>query len=64
MNKMEIITETIHKSINNGLRGTVYKDRILQQQSHLIKKAVKEKKIMQNNLINNLNKSQGKSIIF
>ncbi|MFO7658600.1 MAG: L-serine ammonia-lyase, iron-sulfur-dependent, subunit alpha [Bacteroidales bacterium] len=45
MIKMQVIVEIIHKSIDTGLRGTHYADRILQQQSHLIGKAEKEGKI-------------------
>jgi L-serine dehydratase len=43
--KMEEIVQIIHNSIATGLAGTNYKDRILQQQSHLIEKAEKEGKI-------------------
>ncbi|WP_340112577.1 L-serine ammonia-lyase, iron-sulfur-dependent, subunit alpha [Maribellus mangrovi] len=43
--KMEEIIHIIHKSIATGLAGTSFKDRILQQQSHLIEKAEKEGKI-------------------
>jgi L-serine dehydratase len=43
--KMKEIIQIIHKSIDTGLNGTHYDDRILQQQSHLIGKAEKEGKI-------------------
>lgn len=43
--KMKEIIQIIHKSIDTGLKGTQYADRILQQQSHLIEKAEKEGKI-------------------
>lgn len=43
--KMESVMNTIQNSINIGLRGTEYRDRILHQQSHLIRKAEKEGKI-------------------
>jgi len=43
--KMKEIIQIIHKSIDTGLKGTHYADRILQQQSHLIEKAEKEGKI-------------------
>ena len=43
--KMKEIFQIIHKSIDTGLKGTHYEDRILQQQSHLIEKAEKEGKI-------------------
>jgi len=42
---MESLIQIIHKSIDTGLEGTHYKDRILQQQSHLIGKAEKAGKI-------------------
>jgi L-serine dehydratase len=45
INKMKEIIRIIHGSIDTGLRGTYYADRILQQQSHLIGKAEKEGKI-------------------
>lgn len=45
INKMNEIINIIHKSIDIGLNGTQYADRILQQQSHLIGKAEKEGKI-------------------
>lgn len=44
-NKMKEIIRIIHGSIDTGLRGTQYADRILQQQSHLIGKAEKEGRI-------------------
>ena len=43
--KMKEIIQIIHKSIDTGLKGTHYADRILQQQSHLIEKAEKDGKI-------------------
>ncbi|HSH20888.1 MAG TPA: L-serine ammonia-lyase, iron-sulfur-dependent, subunit alpha [Draconibacterium sp.] len=43
--KMKEMIQIIHKSIDTGLKGTHYEDRILQQQSHLIEKAEKEGKI-------------------
>lgn len=42
---MESIIRLIHGSIDAGLRGTQYENRILQQQSHLIGKAQDEGKI-------------------
>lgn len=39
--KMDDIIQIIQNSIETGLRGTTYADRILPQQSHLIKKAEK-----------------------
>ncbi len=43
--KMAGIVEIIHKSVDTGLGGTQYDDRILQQQSHLIGKAQKKGKV-------------------
>jgi L-serine dehydratase len=43
--KMVDIIQIIHQSIDTGLKGTYYEDRILPQQSHLIEKAEKEGKI-------------------
>ena len=45
INKMQEIIRIIHGSIDTGLRGTKYADRILQQQSHLIGQAEKEGRI-------------------
>lgn len=42
---MKEIINIIHKSIDAGLKGTYYADRILQQQSHLIAKAESEGRI-------------------
>ncbi len=52
--KMKYIVETIEKSISIGLAGTLYEDRILQQQSHLIQEAEKRKKISGNKLVNEI----------
>ena len=51
--KMKEIIQIIHKSIETGLKGTHYEDRILQQQSHLIEKAEKEGKI-KNSVVNRI----------
>jgi L-serine dehydratase len=51
--KMGKIIEIIENSINIGLKGTQYKNRILHQQSNLIRKAETEGKILKNSLINN-----------
>ncbi|QGY46801.1 serine dehydratase [Maribellus comscasis] len=45
VHKMEEMIQIIHKSIDTGLNGTEYADRILQQQSHLVGNAVKDGKI-------------------
>lgn len=51
--KMQEIIGIIHKSIQAGLNGTRYTDRILHQQSHLIGKAEKEGKI-RNSVMNHI----------
>lgn len=43
--EMERLIQIIHQSIDIGLAGTDYQDRILQQQSHLIAEAEKQGKI-------------------
>lgn len=43
--KMKELIKIIHQSIDTGLNGTQYEDRILQQQSHLIEIAEREGKI-------------------
>ncbi len=52
--KMEQIIEIIEGSLAIGLAGTTHKDRILQQQSNLVKKAEKAGKILQNSIINTI----------
>lgn len=52
-NKMKSIINTIFSSIEIGLAGTYYKDRILQQQSNLISKSEANQQIFQNRLLNN-----------
>jgi len=47
----------INKSIEIGLKGTVYKDRILPQQSHLIDKGIKAGKILNNSIVNEIIKN-------
>lgn len=54
LNKMDDLIEIINNSIEIGLKGTTYKDRILDQQSHLIKKAEEDRKIPINSLVNNI----------
>jgi len=53
-NKMENIIVTIEDSIKTGVKGTVHKDRILHQQSHLIENAEKDGKILKNSVINKI----------
>ena len=52
--KMQNLISIINGSIKIGLEGTYHKDRILPQQSNLIKKAEKAKKILQNSIINTI----------
>lgn len=47
----------INKSIEVGLKGTTYKDRILPQQSHLIDEGIKAKKILENSIVNEIIKN-------
>ncbi|WP_338356234.1 L-serine ammonia-lyase, iron-sulfur-dependent, subunit alpha [Yeosuana marina] len=54
INKMKNIVEIIEGGIKTGLEGTNYKDRILPQQSHLIDKAQKKKKILENSIVNKI----------
>ncbi|MDM8003853.1 MAG: L-serine ammonia-lyase, iron-sulfur-dependent, subunit alpha [Bacteroidota bacterium] len=54
---MKEMINTIHNSIDTGLKGTHYEDRILPQQSHLIRDAEKEGRIMEsvvNRIIENV----------
>lgn len=52
--KMKSLIEIIEGSIKIGLSGTVFQDRILQQQSNLVKKAEKSGKILQNSIVNKI----------
>ena len=54
LSKIEELIDIIENSIQTGLEGTKYEDRILHQQSHLIGKAEKVGKILQNSLVNNI----------
>ncbi len=47
----------INKSIEIGLKGTVYRDRILPQQSHLIDEGIKAGKILNNSIVNEIIKN-------
>lgn len=51
---MENILNIIEKSIATGLEGTDYRDRILQQQSHLVAEAEQQGKILRNSLVNKI----------
>ena len=53
-NKMKHIVGIIEDSIKTGLKGTTYEDRLLPQQSHLIAKAEKKNKILENSIVNNI----------
>lgn len=52
--KMQDIIKVIDKSIHTGFEGTVFEDRILHHQSHLIKKAENEKKILPDSIVNKI----------
>jgi len=52
--KMKNIIQIIENSIKTGLKGTIYEDRILPQQSHLIKIAEEKGCIPKNLLVNNI----------
>jgi L-serine dehydratase len=52
--KMEYIVHIIEGSIQTGLKGTQYEDRLLPQQSHLIKEASKSKRILENSIVNRI----------
>ncbi|GAI47492.1 unnamed protein product, partial [marine sediment metagenome] len=52
--KMENIIVTIENSIKTGLEGTIYKDRILHQQSHFIENAERDGKILKNSVTNKI----------
>lgn len=52
--KMKKTIKIIEESIDSGLKGSNYKDRILPQQSHLIGKSEKDGKILKNSLLNNI----------
>jgi L-serine dehydratase len=53
VNQMKHTVDIIHNSINQGLEGTDYEDRILPQQSHLIKEAQTEGKIPKLPIVSN-----------
>ncbi len=54
IDRMKNLVGIIENSIKTGLAGTVYKDRILPQQSHLIQKAQNSGKILQNSIVNQI----------
>ena len=54
MSMMAELIDLIEGSINIGIKGTEHEDRILPQQSHLIAKAEKSKKILQGSIINKI----------
>ncbi len=53
VDKMDSLIQTIENSIETGLGGTVFTERILHQQSHLIKRAEETGAILRNPVINN-----------
>jgi L-serine dehydratase len=52
--KMNKIVQIIENSIKTGLKGTVYEDRILHQQSHLVAEAEKKGKILPDSIMNKI----------
>jgi len=54
VDKMKELIRIIDNSVDAGIEGTEYKDRILHHQSHLIKKAEKNKRIPQNSIVNGI----------
>ncbi|MFT7606417.1 MAG: L-serine dehydratase [Saprospiraceae bacterium] len=52
LERMKNLIGIIENSIKIGIAGTVYEDRILPQQSHLINKASKRNKILENSIVN------------
>jgi L-serine dehydratase len=52
--KMKELVSIIENGISKGLQGTVFKDRVLHQQSHLIGKSVKEGKLLGDDLTNSI----------
>jgi L-serine dehydratase len=52
--KMKELVSIIENSIAKGLEGTVFKDRVLPQQSHLIGKSVKEGRLLSDDLTNHI----------
>lgn len=52
--QMESLITIIENSIETGLNGTKYKDRILHQQAHLVHEAAANKKILPNSLVNHI----------
>jgi L-serine dehydratase len=52
--KMKELVSIIENSISKGLAGTVFKDRVLQQQSHLIGKSVKDGRLLSDDLTNRI----------
>jgi len=54
IDQMQNLVGIIETSIKTGLAGTDYEDRILPRQSHLIEKASKRNKILQNSIVNKI----------
>ena len=54
IDQMKYVVRIIEQSIQTGLSGTHYEDRILPQQSHLIAKAATRKKILENSIVNTI----------
>ncbi len=56
-NQMEKLVDIMEESVKIGLSGTYYKDRILQQQSHLIEEGNKDNKLIPVELISTMVKN-------
>jgi L-serine dehydratase len=54
LDKMKNLIRIIENSIDKGLEGTIYEDRILHHQSHLIKDAEKKGSILQDSILNKI----------
>ena len=54
VDRMKNVVGIIENSIQTGLAGTDYEDRILPQQSHLIGSAEKKKRILENSIVNKI----------
>jgi L-serine dehydratase len=52
--RMKELVSIIENSISKGLAGTVFKDRVLPQQSHLIGKSVKDGRLLSDDLTNRI----------
>ncbi len=53
-NKMQDIVKVMIESVNQGLEGTNYQDRILGQQAYKIKEGVEQNKLIEGDVLNNI----------